>query len=113
MPVGQCCRFEILDLRVVAVTGANAVAPGTSVEAFGVRLTFPQLDATGEVFVVSATNGDRWDENGGVRSPIRTGLDPELPDKWFFTGYFRVLVPVMEKWTRIRRADSIACKQIP
>jgi hypothetical protein len=52
------------------------VAPGTGAGGFGVRLTFPHLDATGEVVVLSATNGDRWDENGGVRSQIRTGLGP-------------------------------------
>jgi hypothetical protein len=50
------------------------VAPGTGAGGFGVRLTFPHLDATGEVVVLSATNGDRWDENGGVRSHMRTGL---------------------------------------
>ena len=38
--------------------------------------------------------------DGGVRSQIRTGLDPELPDKWLFTGYFRELVPVIEKCHR-------------
>jgi hypothetical protein len=71
------------------------------------------LDATGEAVVLSATNGDRWDENGGVRSQIRTGLDPELPNKWLFAGCFREWVPVIEKCTRIHCVDSTACKQIP
>ena len=51
--------------------------------------------------------------DGGVRSHIRTGLDPELPDKWLFTGYFRKLLPVIGKGTRISCADSITCHQIP
>jgi len=51
--------------------------------------------------------------NGGVRSRIRTGLDPEWPDKWLFTGYFHEFLPVIGKRTRIRCVDSITCKQIP
>ena len=51
--------------------------------------------------------------DGGVRSRIRTGLDPELPDKWLFTGYFHEFLPVIGKRTRIRCVDSITCKQIP
>ena len=38
--------------------------------------------------------------DGGVRSQLRTGLDAELPDNWLFTGYFRELVPVIEKCHR-------------
>jgi hypothetical protein len=51
--------------------------------------------------------------DGGVRSQIRTRLDPELPDKWPFTGYFCELAPVIEKCTRIHCLDSMACKRIP
>ena|SRR6266851_774169 len=51
--------------------------------------------------------------DGGVRSQMRTGLDPELPDKCLFTGYFCELSPVIETCTRIRYVDSMACKQIP
>jgi len=36
---------------------------------------------------------------------LRTGLDPELPDKCLFTGYFCELVPVIETCTRIRYVD--------
>jgi hypothetical protein len=50
--------------------------------------------------------------DGGVRSQIRTRLDPELPDKWHFTGYFCKLASVIEKCTRIHCLDSMACKQI-
>ena len=46
--------------------------------------------------------------DGGVRSHIRTGLEPELPDKWLFTGYFPVFGPVIEKCTRIERIFSMA-----
>jgi hypothetical protein len=41
-----------------------------------------------------------------VRSQIRTGLDPGLPDKWLFTGYFRELLSVIAKCMRIRCANS-------
>jgi hypothetical protein len=50
---------------------------------------------------------------GGVRSQIRTGLDPELPDKWPFTGYFRELLPVIGKRAGIRCGNSMACERIP
>jgi hypothetical protein len=51
--------------------------------------------------------------DGGVRSQLRTGLDPGLPDKWLFTGYFRELLPVIAKSTRIPYVDSKTYKQIP
>jgi hypothetical protein len=44
---------------------------------------------------------------GGVRSHIRTGLEPELPDNCHFTGYFPEFGPVMEKCTRIGRIFSM------
>jgi hypothetical protein len=50
---------------------------------------------------------------GGVRSQLRTGLGPEFPDNWLFTGYFRELLPVIGKCTGIRCVDSITCKTIP
>jgi hypothetical protein len=50
---------------------------------------------------------------GGVRSPIRTGLDPELPDKWPFAGNFRELLPVTGKLARIRCINSMTYKRIP
>src|ERR1700722_13664980 len=46
--VGQCDRLEILDLRIVAVTRANAVPPGAGVEGLGVALRFPHVDAAGD-----------------------------------------------------------------
>src|SRR5216683_1487649 len=45
--------------------------------------------------------------DGGVRSHIRTGLEPELPDNCLFTGYFPEFGPVMEKCTRIDRIFSM------
>ena len=50
---------------------------------------------------------------GGVRSPIRTGLDSELPDNWLFTGYFREMLPVIGKRDRIRCVNSMTCERIP
>ena len=35
---------------------------------------------------------------GGVRSQIRTGLDPQFPDKGGFTGNFRQKLPVPPIW---------------
>jgi hypothetical protein len=46
--VGQRHRFEILDLRIVAVAGADAVAPGAGVERFGVVPGFSHIDAAGD-----------------------------------------------------------------
>ena len=51
--------------------------------------------------------------DGGVRSQIRTGLDPGLPDKWLFTGYFSELLPVIAKCTRIPYVNSTTYEQIP
>jgi hypothetical protein len=51
--------------------------------------------------------------DGGGRSQVRTYLDPGLPDKWLFTGYFRELLPVIAKSTRIPYVDSKTYKQIP
>jgi len=45
--------------------------------------------------------------DGGVRSHIRTGLEPESPDNCLFTGYFHEFGPVMEKCTRIDRIFSM------
>src|SRR6266850_2923225 len=42
--------------------------------------------------------------------PVSTS---NLPDKWLFTGYFRELLPVIGKCTRIHCVDSITCKQFP
>ena len=42
--------------------------------------------------------------------PVSTS---NLPDKWHFTGYFRELFPVIEKYTRIHCDNSITCKQFP
>src|SRR5712664_3345620 len=44
---------------------------------------------------------------GGVRSHIRTGLEPELPENCPFAGYFPGFGPVMEKCTRIGRIFSM------
>src|SRR5882762_4200136 len=65
------------------------------------------------LFGVDSGKGGLRRLDGGVRSQMRTGLDPELPDKCLFTGYFCELVPVIETCTRIRYVDSMACKQIP
>ena len=47
---------------------------------------------------------------GGVRSQIRTGLSP---DKWPFAANICEIVPVIEKCTRIRCVDLMACRQLP
>src|SRR3984893_4921523 len=52
--VGQRHRLEILDLRLVAVAGADAVAPGAGVEGFGVGLRFPHIDAAGDAAFLPA-----------------------------------------------------------
>src|ERR1700732_3537103 len=46
--VGQRDGFKILDPGLVAVAGADAVAPGAGVEGFGVGLRFPHIDAAGD-----------------------------------------------------------------
>ena len=67
----------------------------------------------GEALGGRETRGTSFSQDGGVRSQLRTGLDPELPDKWLFTGYFRELLPVIAKCIGIRCVDSITCKTIP
>src|ERR1700676_1922669 len=52
--VGQRHRLEILDLRIVAVAGADAVAPGAGVEGFSVGLRFPHVNAAGDRHFPSA-----------------------------------------------------------
>jgi hypothetical protein len=52
--VGQRDGFKILDLRVVAVAGADAVAPGAGVEGFGVGLCFPHVNAAGDAAFLAA-----------------------------------------------------------
>src|SRR5260370_7428137 len=47
-PIGQRDRCKILDLRVVAVARADAVAPGAAIKGFGVGLGFPHIDAAGD-----------------------------------------------------------------
>jgi len=44
---------------------------------------------------------------GGVRSPMRTGLEPELPDNWLFAGYFPQFGPVIENPTSNRCSTSM------
>src|SRR6202790_5750326 len=52
--VGQRHRLEILDLRIVAVAGADAVAPGAGVEGFSGGLRFPHVNAAGDAAFPSA-----------------------------------------------------------
>src|ERR1700677_1587548 len=52
--VGECDGFEILYPGIVAVTGANPVAPRTAVERLGRSLAFPHIDAAGDVALFPA-----------------------------------------------------------
>ena len=59
------------------------------------------------LFGVDSGQGGLRRLDGGVRSHIRTGLEPESPDNCLFTGYFHEFGPVMEKCTRIGRIFSM------
>src|SRR5580692_11374653 len=52
--VGERDGFEILDPGIVAITRADAFAPGAGVERFSGGLAFPHVDAAGDVALFPA-----------------------------------------------------------
>src|ERR1700678_974793 len=70
--VGECDGFEILNPGIVAVTGANPVAPRTAVERLGRRLAFPHVDAASDVALFPADEL-LADDPGGLE---KIGRDP-------------------------------------
>src|ERR1700675_2594379 len=83
--VGQRDRFKILDLRIVAVAGADAVAPGAGVEGFGVGLRFPHVNAAGDAAFPSADEllADETRRFEKIRRDLGEMLAAFLePDRW-------------------------------